>query len=94
MKDVLEAVGAKNGVFQNKMLITKKKWGEEYEIGKKFQWEIHSSHDNRRAFITRMYRAGNEEKVIAKLVGTKSLPELRKYQQVSDDDIMLVKNKR
>ena len=37
MKDVLKAVGAKYGVFQNKMLITKKKWGEEYEIGKKFQ---------------------------------------------------------
>ena len=48
----------------------------------------------RRAFITRMYRAGNEEKVIARLMGTKSLPEFRKYQQVSADDIMLVKNKR
>ena len=39
------------------------------------------SRDNRRAFTTRMYRAGNEEKIIAKLVGTKSLPELRKYRQ-------------
>lgn len=94
MKLVLQAVGEKYGLFKNKIAIFKKKWGDEYDLGKKYQWEMHSSHDNRRAFITRMFRAGNSEKIISKMVGTKSLPELRKYQQVNEDDVLEVKNRR
>jgi hypothetical protein len=88
MKEVLKALGEKHGIFKNKITIFKRKWGQEYEVDKLYQWEIHSSHDNRRAFITRLYRKGYSEKIIAKMVGTKSLPELRKYQQVDETDVM------
>lgn len=94
VKEILQALGKAYNIFTHKIQIYKKKWGEDYDCGKKFQYEMHSSHDNRRAFITRMYRAGNEEKVIARMVGTKSLPELRKYQQVNDSDIINVKGAR
>lgn len=88
MKDVLEALGKKHTIFKQKITIYKRKWGEEYPVDKLYQWQMHSSHDNRRAFITRMYRKGYPEKVIAKMVGTKSLPELRKYQQADESDVV------
>lgn len=94
MKSVLQMVSEKHHVLNTKILVTKKKWGQEYELGRKCQWEMHSSHDNRRAFITRMYRAGNSEKLISRMVGTKSLPELRKYQQVNEDDILAVRSQK
>lgn len=90
MKEVLKALGEKHGIFKNKITIFKRKWGQEYEVDKLYQWEMHSSHDNRRAFITRLYRKGYSEKVIAKMIGTKSLPELRKYQQVDETDVMRI----
>lgn len=92
MQKALEALDKKHGIFKQRIKIYKKKWGEEYLVknpnGKDYfhQYELHSSHDNRRAFITRMFRMKFSEKVIAKMVGTRSLGELRKYQQVADED--------
>lgn len=86
VKEILEAFNKKHCVFKHKIKRFRHRWGHPHELEAMYQYQMHSSHDNRRAFITRMFRLGYSEKVVANMVGTKSVNELRKYQQVADED--------
>jgi len=91
IKDILKAMYASKGMYldeADKKPVLKKRWGKLVQVGREFKWESISSHSNRRSFIGRMIKQGMSEKQIAKMVGSSSLPDLRKYYKVDEEDLL------